>query len=75
MTRITRRLTDQFVTFHGYDDRTYKAFVSRVHRGTAVLHYGVSVSGQRREVVAYISDPSRIDEEPRAAQRDDKVTR
>ncbi len=61
-TRIPTTLAGSYVTFHGYDGRDYSAFCDRVSRGVAVITYPVfDASIKGRMVVAYVSDPSRIE--------------
>lgn len=60
--KITRALTGQYVTFHGYDGRDYRAHVDRVNRRIATISYPRSYLGGSggETVVAYISDPARL---------------
>jgi hypothetical protein len=60
-TKITKALAGKLVTFQGYDNREYSAYVDCVAHGVAVITYPVfdrSIHG--RMVVAYIADASRL---------------
>jgi len=58
--RLTRRLVNTLVVFHGYDGTDYTAFVTKIRNGVATLTYNVWLTGQKRVVTAYISDAARI---------------
>lgn len=59
---LTGKLVGTPVTFHGHDGKDYPAMVARVRKGIATIHYYAYVGGlNRRQVTAYVDDPSRLD--------------